>query len=140
MCPREFCCSKQGFKRCSGKIDKVFVKRSSRCNCKARAIFYIEANGEWVCTKHDMIHNHKLFLEDEVHKLRSHKKVKKANVDFSKRWEEMVWKFPCLSASKKWGQGFIILLGFSKRDVYNSLANQVKRTLDGGDANYLMCV
>ena len=31
-------------------------------------------------------------------------------------------------------------LGFSERDVYNSVANEVKRTLDGGDANHLMCV
>jgi len=28
-----------------------------------------------------MIHNHELLLEDEVHKLRSHKKVEKAHVD-----------------------------------------------------------
>ena len=31
-------------------------------------------------------------------------------------------------------------LGFSERDVYNSVANEVKRTLDGGNANHLMCV
>ena len=32
------------------------------------------------------------------------------------------------------------LLDFSKRDAYNSVANKVKRILDGGDANHLMCV
>ena len=31
-------------------------------------------------------------------------------------------------------------LGFSERDAYNSVANEVKKTLDGGDANHLMCV
>ena len=31
-------------------------------------------------------------------------------------------------------------LGFSERDAYNSVANKVKRTLDGGNANHLMCV
>jgi len=60
----------------------TFTKHSRMCNCKARAIFHIKANGEWVCKKHDMIHNHELLLADEVHKLRSHKKVEKAHVDF----------------------------------------------------------
>jgi len=31
-------------------------------------------------------------------------------------------------------------LGFSERDAYSSVANEVKRTLDGGDTNHLMCV
>jgi len=82
VCSREFYCSKQDFKRYYGKKDKTFVKWGRRCNCKVRAIFYIEANGEWVCKMHCMIHNHELLLEDEVHKLRSHKKVEKALVDF----------------------------------------------------------
>ena len=29
-----------------------------------------------------MVHNHELLLEDELHKLRSHKKVEKAHVEF----------------------------------------------------------
>jgi len=32
------------------------------------------------------------------------------------------------------------LLRFSKRDAYNSVASEVKRTLDGGNANHLMCI
>jgi len=56
-------------------------------------IFYVEGNDQWICKKHDMIHNHELLLEDEVHKLRLDKKGEKAHVDFFKRWEEMVWKF-----------------------------------------------
>jgi len=36
--------------------------------------------------------------------------------------------------------GASLLLEFSERDAYNSIANEVKRTLDGGDANHLMCV
>jgi len=32
------------------------------------------------------------------------------------------------------------LLGFSKRDAYNSVVNEFKKTLDGGDANHLMYV
>jgi len=55
---------------------------------------------------------------------------------FSRRWYE---NFPCLSTSKKWA-GSSPVLGFSKRDAYNSIANEVKRTWDGGDANHLMCV
>ena len=31
-------------------------------------------------------------------------------------------------------------LGFSERDAYNSVAKEVKRTLDEDDANHLMCV
>ena len=31
-------------------------------------------------------------------------------------------------------------LSFSERDAHNSITNEVKRTLDGGDANHLMCV
>jgi len=34
------------------------------------------------CKKYDTIHNHELLLEDDAHKLRSHKKVKKTHVDF----------------------------------------------------------
>jgi len=30
--------------------------------------------------------------------------------------------------------------GFSKRDACNSITNEVKRTLNGGDANHLICV
>jgi len=41
---REFCCSKQGVKRCLERKDKTFIKRNRRCNGKARAILYIEAN------------------------------------------------------------------------------------------------
>ena len=55
---REFCCSKQGVKRCPGKKDKTFIKWSRMCNCKARVIFYIESNREWVYKKHEMVHNH----------------------------------------------------------------------------------
>jgi len=29
-----------------------------------------------------MVHNHELLLEDEVHKLRSHKKLEEAHVDY----------------------------------------------------------
>ena len=36
---REFYYNKQGFKRCYGKKDKTFAKRSRRYNCKAKAIF-----------------------------------------------------------------------------------------------------
>ena len=36
--------------------------------------------------------------------------------------------------------GGSLLVGFSERDTYNSVANEVKRTLDGSDVNYLMCV
>ena len=43
-------------------------------NCKTMAIFYIEANEEWVCKKYDMVHDQELLLKDEIHKLRSHKK------------------------------------------------------------------
>jgi len=66
----------------SPKKDNAFAKRSCRCNCKARAIFYIGANSEWVSKKHDMIHNYELLFEDEVHGLRLHKKVKWAHVGF----------------------------------------------------------
>jgi len=82
---REFCCSKQGIQSYPGKKDKTFTKRSRMCNCKARAVFCIEANGEWVCKMHGMIHNRELLLEDEVHKLRSHKKSSKLMLIFSKR-------------------------------------------------------
>ena len=61
---------------------ETFTKRSRRCNCKVKAIFYIESNREWVCKKHDMVHNHELLLEDEIHKLRSHKTVEKTHTDF----------------------------------------------------------
>jgi len=37
----------------------------------------------------------------------------------------------------RWGSS---LLGFNERDAYNSIANEVKRTLDGGDVNHLMCI
>ena len=70
---REFCCRKRGVKRCLEKKDKTFTKRSRMCNCKARAIFYIEPNGELICKKYEMVHHQELLLEDEVHKLRSHK-------------------------------------------------------------------
>ena len=77
-----FAAANKVLKRCPGKQDKTFIKRSRRCNCKARVIFYIEPNWEWVCKKHEMVHNHELLLEDEVHMLRWHKKIEKAHVDF----------------------------------------------------------
>jgi len=46
VCSRKFYCSKQGIKSCLGKQDKTFTKWSRMCNCKAKAIFYIEPNGE----------------------------------------------------------------------------------------------
>ena len=42
-----------------------------------------------------------------------------------------------LLRNEAWGSP---LLDFSKRDAYNSVANEVKKTVDGGDANHLMCV
>jgi len=30
-------------------------------------------------------------------------------------------------------------LGFSERDAYYIVVNEVKRTIDGGDANHLVC-
>jgi len=79
---RGFCYSKQGFKRCLRKKGMTFAKWCNRFNCHARANFYIKANGEWICKKHNTIHNHELILEYEVHRLRAHKKVEKAYVVF----------------------------------------------------------
>ena len=77
-CVREsFVAAKKVLKGALGKKDKTFAKLSHRCNCKAMATFYIEANREWVCNKHDMIHDHKFFLEDEIYKLSLHKKMRK---------------------------------------------------------------
>jgi len=36
--------------------------------------------------------------------------------------------------------GGSLLLKFSKRDAYNDVVNEVKKTLNGGDANHLMRV
>ena len=128
---REFCCGKQGVKRCPGKQDKTFTKRSRRCNCKARVIFYIESNGEWVCKKHNMVHNHELLLEDEVHKLRSHKKVEKAHVNYFQKIRRNGMKVSDAYRLPRNEAEGSPSLGFSERDTYNSVANEVKGTLDG---------
>jgi len=49
-----------------------------------------------------MVHNHELLLEDEVHKLRSHKKVEKVHVDFFQKMRRNgMISFACVSNSKK---------------------------------------
>ena len=81
---------------------------------------------EWVCKKHDMIHNHELLLEDDVHELRSHKKIEKAHVDFFQKMRKNGMKVFC---------AYLLLtnegrrspsLEFGERDAYNSVANEVK--------------
>ena len=87
-----------------------------------------------------MVHNHELLLEDEVHKLRSHKKVEKAHVDYFQKMRRNGMKVLHAYRLLRNEAGGSPSLGFSERDAYNSVANEVKRTLDGGDANHLMCV
>jgi len=78
-----------------------------------------------------MIHNHELLLADEVHKLRSHKKFKKAHVDFFQKMRRNGIKVSHAYRLLRNGAESSPLLGFNKRDAYNSIANEVKRTLDG---------
>ena len=81
VCLREFVAENKVLKGILGKMIR-FAKQRCRSNHKARSVFYIEANEEWACKEHDMIHNHELLLEDKVHELRSHKKFEKAHVNF----------------------------------------------------------
>ena len=48
-----------------------------------------------------MVHNHELLLEDEVHKLRSHKKVEKAHVNFFQKMRRNGMKVSHVLASTK---------------------------------------
>ena len=87
-----------------------------------------------------MVHNHELLLEDGVHKLRSHKKVEKVHVEYFQKMRRNGMKVSHVYRLLRNEVGGSPSLGCSERDAYNSVANEVKRTLDRGDANYLMCV
>jgi len=87
-----------------------------------------------------MVHNHEMLLEDKVHKLRSHKKVEKAHVDYFQKMRRNGMKVSHAYRLLRNEAGGSPSLGLSERDAYNNVANEVKRTLDGGDANHLMCV
>ena len=102
-------------------------------------VFHIEANGGWVCKKPDMIHNHELLLEDKVYKLRPHKKVQKIHVEFFQKMRRNGMKVFYAYRLLRNEVGGSPSLGFSERDAYNSVANEVKMNLDGSDANHLMC-
>ena len=79
-------------------------------------------------------------MEDEANKLRSYKKVKKALVDFFQKMRRNGMKVSHAYQLIRNEVGSLPLLGFSERDAYNSVANEIKKTLDGCDANHLMCV
>jgi len=87
-----------------------------------------------------MIHNHELLLVDEIYKLRSHKKVEKAHIEFLQKMRRNGMKVFHAYRLLRNGAGGSPILGFSERDAYDSVANKVKITLDRGDANHLMCV
>ena len=68
-----------------------------------------------------MVHNHELLLEDEVHKLRSHKKVEKAHVDFFQKMRINGMKVLHAYRLQRNEIGGSPILGFSERDACNSV-------------------
>ena len=75
-----------------------------------------------------MVHNHELLLEDEVHKLRSHKKVEKTHVNFFQMMRRNGMKVSHANRVLRNEARGSPLLNFSKRDAYNSVVNEIKRT------------
>jgi len=72
--------------------------------------------------------------------LRSHKKVEKTHIDFFQKMRRNGMKVFHVYRLLTNEAGGSPLLGSSERDAYNNIANEVKRTLDKGNANHLMSV
>jgi len=74
-----------------------------------------------------VVHNHEMFLENKVHKLRSHQKVEKAHVDLFQKMRRNCMKISHAYRLLRNEIGGSLLLNFSKRDAYIVLQIKSRR-------------
>ena len=68
----QVCYWKEGFKHNKGQNHKGQTNVEVRTGCKTFIQFYIDEDGKWIATRHDIKHNHPLCNPSKQHLLPSH--------------------------------------------------------------------
>ncbi|MCL7037455.1 hypothetical protein MKW94_026412 [Papaver nudicaule] len=77
---RIFCCSKEGVYREHSRGAPMKPRLQTRTDCKARLVIRIQDDGSYSVAEFILEHNHELVPPSEVHVLRSHRKMREAQI------------------------------------------------------------
>ncbi|KAH9604040.1 hypothetical protein KSS87_000726 [Heliosperma pusillum] len=134
---REFCCCKEGNKAEKGTLGKHYSKLSRRTGCKAMVSFKI-IDGKYVCSRHEMVHNHEFCHPGEVHLLRSLKKIDDSEVKYlvHLRSSGIGIADGFRSLVKEAGGSHVV--GFEYADAASAVKKAMKKQFDSTDCNTLI--
>ncbi|XP_019192714.1 PREDICTED: protein FAR1-RELATED SEQUENCE 5-like [Ipomoea nil] len=133
---KNFCCSKSGYKANSGV--KAYSKIDTRTGCEAFVQFDVGDDGLWTVTKHEKVHNHELCVFNKSHLLRSHRSVGDNQLLYLQGLKDSGVALADGIRFLKHQSGGSPLVSFTSRDVYNSMAADIVKRLDGTDSNSLI--
>ncbi|XP_019184503.1 PREDICTED: protein FAR1-RELATED SEQUENCE 5-like [Ipomoea nil] len=136
MKTKMFHCSKDGFKRSTGK--GCYSKIDGRTGCGAYVQFDLHENGMWIVSKHEKLHNHELVPPSKSYLLRSHKMVSRNHISYLTDLKSSGVSVADGVRFLKTQSGGSPLVGFTSRDAYNSLCTDALNRLHGTDSNTLI--
>ncbi|XP_019166801.1 PREDICTED: protein FAR1-RELATED SEQUENCE 7-like [Ipomoea nil] len=136
MKTKMFHCSKDGFKRSTGK--GCYSKIDGRTGCGAFVQFDLHENGMWIVSKHEKLHNHELVPPSKSYLLRSYRMVSRNHISYLTDLKSSGVSVADGVRFLKTQSGGSPLVGFTSRDAYNSLCTDALNRLDGTDSNKLI--
>ncbi|XP_019159690.1 PREDICTED: protein FAR1-RELATED SEQUENCE 5-like [Ipomoea nil] len=136
MKTKMFHCSKDGFKRSTGK--GCYSKIDGRTGCGAFVQFDLHENEMWIVSKHEKLHNHELVPPSKSYLLRSHRMLSRNHISYLTDLKSSGVSVADGVRFLKTQSGGSPLVGFTSRDAYNSLCTDALNRLDGTDSNTLI--
>ncbi|XP_019199889.1 PREDICTED: protein FAR1-RELATED SEQUENCE 7-like [Ipomoea nil] len=136
MKTKMFHCSKDGFKRITGK--ECYSKIAGRTGCGGFVQFVLHENEMWIVSKHEKLHNNELVPPSKSYLLRSHKMVSRNHISYHTDLKSSGVSVAAGVRFLKTQSGGSPLVGFTSRDAYNSLCTDALNRLDGTDSNTLI--
>lgn len=135
---KRFVCSNEGHKDDKCERSRSYERLETRTGCGAFVHFNIDREGVWLCTRHNMVHNHPMIPVEKRHLLRSQRVLDKDYIRFLSTLRSSGVKVAdCFRALKK-EVGGSPNLGFTIGDAYNALQIEKAATIDGYDSHQLI--
>ncbi|XP_021747347.1 protein FAR1-RELATED SEQUENCE 5-like [Chenopodium quinoa] len=135
---KRFLCANEGYKDDKCRNRRAYEKLDCRTGCNAFIQFFVDHDGVWTCSRHEMVHNHDMIPVEKRYLIRSQRSVNDEQLrSISTLKMSGVKVADSLRALKK-EVGGSPNLTFTASDVYNALSCDKAAKLDGCDSNQLI--